>query len=143
MIAEEPFDIGGTAIDPQDILSDDLIGKIKGLNPDLGVAGKDPFYDRYAAYRDEIENAELIVIDANALNRSSVMNLDLSGDFSGIEQLPSDYYQLAGDTLAIAFDPFEFGADTPDCGYEGFGEDIGGYCEFSDTEFSDLTNGIY
>ena len=148
MTIEEPMDFGGNQILAQDLISDDLICKIKGLNPDLGrpmdeFGRGDPYYSRYAAYRDEIENAELIVIDANALNRSSVMNLDLSGDFSGIEQFPSDYYQLAGDTLAIAFDPYEFGIDSPDCSIEGLGEDIGGYCEFSSTELSDLSNGIY
>lgn len=140
MIAEEPFDIGGTAIDPQDILSDDLIGKIKGLNPDLGVAGKDPFYDRYAAYRDEIENAELIIIDANTLNRSSIMNLDLSGDTAGIDDLPSDYYQLCEDSLEPAFGS-EFGYwdcdfDNPD---EGFSE----YTDWGDTEYSEYSDGLY
>ena len=84
MVEEEPMDFGGTQIDIQDVISDDLISRIKGLNPDLGVEGKDPLYKRYAQYRDEIENAELIIIDANSLNRSSIMNLDLSGDISGI-----------------------------------------------------------
>ena len=139
MIAEEPFDIGGTAIDPQDILSDDLIGKIKGLNPDLGVAGKDPFYDRYAAYRDEIENAELIIIDANTLNRSSIMNLDLSGDTSGIEDMPSDYFQLREDTLEPAYG-YDFGVWDCDCNPdEGF-ED---FSNWGDTEFSEYSNGLY
>lgn len=139
MVEEEPFDIGGTAIDPQDILSDDVICRIKGLNPNLGIEGKDPFYEHYAAHRDEIENAELIVIDANALNRSSIMNLDLSGDVSGIDDLPSDYFQLRDDTLEPAysddFDIFDCECNSDD----GFGD----FTSWGDTEYSEYTNGIY
>lgn len=42
---------------PPDILPDDLVGKIKDLNPDL-VARDDSVYDSYSEYRDEIENAK-------------------------------------------------------------------------------------
>lgn len=140
MVEEEPFDIGGTAIDPQDILSDDLICKIKGLNPDLGVPGKDPFYERYAAHRDEIENAELIVIDANALNRSSIMNLDLSGDTSGIDELASDYFQLREDTLEPAFgDEFDYFDCEEGNSDEGFGE----FSAWGETEYSEYSDGAY
>lgn len=140
MTLEEPMDFGGTPIDIQDVISDDVISRIKGLNPDLGVEGKDPLYDQYAKYRDQIENAELIIIDANSLNRSSIMNLDLAGDMSGVEELPSDYFQLREDTLEIAFGADEFGID--DMGtneYEGFEN----FSAFSDTEFSPFTNGVY
>lgn len=139
MVEEEPMDFGGTQIDIQDVISDDLISRIKGLNPDLGVEGKDPLYKRYAQYRDEIENAELIIIDANSLNRSSIMNLDLSGDISGVEDLPSDYFQLKDDTLELAFGN-DFGID--DCGtnqYEGFEE----FSSFGDTEYDMYCDGSY
>lgn len=140
MVEEEPFDIGGTAIDPQDILSDDLICKIKGLNPDLGVPGKDPFYERYASHRDEIENAELIVIDANALNRSSIMNLDLSGDTSGIDDLASDYFQLKDDTLEPAYgDEFDWFDAEETNSDEGFSD----FTPWGETEFSEFSNGDY
>jgi hypothetical protein len=139
MVVEEPMDFGGTSINIEDIISDDVISKIKGLNPDLGVEGKDPLYDRYAQYRDEIENAELIIIDANSLNRSSIMNLDLSGDMSGVEELPADYFQMRDDTLEFAFgDPFDIN-DIGGNEYEGFEE----FSAFGETEFSPFTNGIY
>jgi hypothetical protein len=140
MTLEEPMDFGGTPIDIQDVISDDVISRIKGLNPDLGVEGKDPLYDQYAKYRDQIENAELIIIDANSLNRSSIMNLDLAGDMSGVEELPSDYFQLREDTLELAFGCDEFGID--DIGtneYEGFEN----FTAFGDTEYSPFTNGVY
>lgn len=140
MTLEEPMDFGGTAIDIQDVISDDVISRIKGLNPDLGVEGKDPLYPQYARYRNQIENAELIIIDANSLNRSSIMNLDLAGDMSGVEELPSDYFQLREDTLEIAFGCDEFGID--DVGtneYEGFE----GFTAFGETEFSYYSNGMY
>ena len=57
MTIEEPMDFGGNQILAQDLISDDLICKIKGLNPDLGrpmdeFGRGDPYYSRYAAYRD-------------------------------------------------------------------------------------------
>ena len=140
MTLEEPMDFGGTPIDIQDVISDDVISRIKGLNPDLGVEGKDPLYDQYAKYRDQIENAELIIIDANSLNRSSIMNLDLAGDMSGVEELPSDYFQLREDTLELAFGCDDFGID--DIGtneYEGFEN----FTAFGDTEYSPFSNGVY
>lgn len=143
MTKEEPMDFGGSPIDIQDCISDDLISRIKGLNPDLGVAGKDPLYEHYAQHRDEIENAELIIIDANSLNRSSIMNLDLFGDISGVEDLPSNYFQLREDTLEYAFGNDDFDCDWEDCSYEGFGKDVGGFCEFGDTEYSLESDGLY
>ena len=98
----------------------------------------DPLYSRYAQYRDEIENAELIVIDANALNRSSIMNLDLSRDTSEVDELPSDYFQLVDDTLQIAFGN-EFDVFTPDNEYE----ELGDFCAFGDTEYSPYTTAEY
>ena len=44
-------------LNPPDILSDDLVDKIKDLNPDL-VARDDSVYDSYSEYRDEIENTK-------------------------------------------------------------------------------------
>ena len=44
-------------LNPPDILSDDLVGKIKDLNSDL-VARDDSVYDSYSEYRDEIENTK-------------------------------------------------------------------------------------
>lgn len=137
MIQEQAMDFGGESILQQDLISDDLICKIKGLNPNLGrpmdeFGNGDPLYSRYAAYRDEIENAELIVIDANALNRSSVMNLDLSSDVSGIDDLPSDYFQLVDDTLAINYGSDEFDINVSPNQTEGF-ED---FCDWGETEYS-------
>lgn len=145
MVEEKPMDFGGASIDIQDVISDDLISRIKGLNPDLGVEGKDPLYDRYAQYRDEVANAELIIIDANSLNRSSIINLDLSGDISGIEELPSDYYQLREDSLEIAFGSDEFGPF--DCEtenqYAAENEVFADFTPFGECEFSEFSDGEY
>lgn len=143
MTREEPMDFGGSPIDIQDCISDDLISRIKGLNPDLGVAGKDPLYQHYAQHRDEIENAELIIIDANSLNRSSIMNLDLFGDISGVNDLTSDYFQLREDTLEYAFGRDEFDCDWADNEYDGFGSEVGGFSDFGETEFCLETDGVY
>lgn len=42
---------------PHDVLSDDLVGEIKDLNPDL-VAKDDSVYDSYSEFRDKIENTK-------------------------------------------------------------------------------------
>lgn len=137
MVEEEPFDVGGMKLDLSDCLSDDLIGKIKGLNPELG-SKSDPLYDRYAAYRDEIENAELIVIDANVLNRSSIMNLDLTGDTSGVHDLEPSFFQLIGDTLSYAF-----GHETSLSDFENPDEGMEEYCNWGETEYTPFSDGEY
>ena len=144
---EMSMDFGGESILQQDLVSDDLICKIKGLNPNLGrpmdeFGNGDPLYSRYAQYRDEIENAELVVIDANALNRSSIMNLDLTGDTTGIDELPSDYFQLIDDTLQIAWGADEFGVNDlygEQNEFNGFSE----FTAFGDTQYSPFSNGHY
>lgn len=133
MELENPVDFGGESIDKYDIISDDLICKIKNLNPVLGTPD-DPMYDRYKQYRDEFENAELIVIDANALNRNSMSSLDLSGTYGSVDDLPSNFFQLALDTLDILFGKDEFGINSKKNEYEGFEN----YTAFGDTEYSSL-----
>lgn len=140
MIKEEPMDFGGTPIDINDVISDDVICKIKGLNPDLGVEGRDPFYDKYSKHRDEIENAELIIIDANSLNRSSIMNLDLFGDIAGIEDLNADYFQLRDDSLELAYGIDEFDCDTGANEFDIFADE---YSAFGDTEYCIESSGLY
>lgn len=144
MVEEMNMDFGGESILQQDLISDDLICKIKGLNPNLGkpmdeFGNGDPLYSRYAAYRDEIENAELIIIDANALNRSSIINLDLSNDASGIEDLPADYFQLVDDTLQIAFGADEYGPLSADNPYA----EMADFTDFGETEFDAFSGGHY
>ena len=131
MELENPVDFGGDSIDKFDIISDDLICKIKNLNPVLGTPD-DPMYDRYKQYREEFENAELIVIDANALNRNSINNMDLSGSYGSVDDLPSTFFQLIADTLEIAYGSDEYGINSvknPNEGFEAF-------TDFGDTEFS-------
>lgn len=136
MELENPVDFGGETIDKFDIISDDLICKIKNLNPKLGTPD-DPMYDRYKQYRDEFENAELIVIDANALNRSSMNNLDLSGTYGSADDLPSNFFQLFADTLEIMFGNDEYdGINISQNKNEGFEA----FTEFGTTEFSSLNS---
>lgn len=133
MELENPVDFGGESIDKYDIISDDLICKIKNLNPKLGTPD-DPMYDRYKQYRDEFENAELIVIDANALNRNSINSLDLSGTYGSAEDLPSNFFQLLFDTLDIAFGKDEYNMNVETNENEGFEA----FTPFGTTEYSSL-----
>lgn len=138
MEMEASIDFGGVKLSSQDILTDDVICKIKNLNPKLGTQD-DPYYERYKQYRDEFANAELIIIDANALNKSSMSNLNLSGN-EEISDLPSNFFQLVADTLTIAFgkDEFRFAGETRNI-YPGFEN----YTAFGDTEYSSLSDGNY
>jgi len=144
MIEEKPIDFGGEEILTQDFVSDDLICKIKGLNPNLGkpmdmFGNGDPLYERYQQHRNEIENAELIIIDANALNKSSIMNLNLANDSSAVEDLASDFFQLVGETLMIAFGKEDYDLNittNPDKGFEA-------YSNWGETEFSPFVTDGY
>ena len=131
MVEEASIDMGGISISRDDILTDDLICKIKNLNPILGTP-QDPEYANYAKYREEFENAELIVIDAQALNRNSITSLDLSGAIAMIENMASNYYQMDenfevqyGDEFSIVNPmemPKEYIDAMPECAdYMGFG----------------------
>ena len=67
------------------------------------------------------------------------MNIDY-GNMTGVEELPSDYFQLREDTLEIAFGSDEFtyedaGTNT----YKGFEE----FSAFGECEFSLESDGIY
>lgn len=139
MLEEVSMDVGGMKIDSRDILTDDLICKIKNLNPSLGTPD-DPEYERYKKYRDEFENAELIVIDAQALNKSSITSLDLSGTTADVDPLPANYFQQIDETMGIAFgnDEFNF-CDDSENEYDGFSE----FSEFGETEFSPYSSGSY
>ena len=133
MVEESSIDMGGISISRDDILTDDLICKIKNLNPILGTP-QDPEYANYAKYREEFENAELIVIDAQALNRNSMTSLDLSGAISAIENMPANYFMcdenfntIFGDTFSIVEPqmemPKEYLDAVPECAnYMGFGD---------------------
>lgn len=139
MEAENPVDFNGSdVISKYDILSEDLICKIKNLNPVLG-SPDDPYYPIYEKYRDEMDNAELIIVDANALNRSSVNNLDLSGD-NNADDLPSNFFQFITETLATAFGNKEFSSlDNSNNEYKEFKD----YSGFNDVEYSSLCGGHY
>lgn len=139
MEVENPVDFNGSdVISKYDILSDDLICKIKNLNPVLG-SPEDPFYAKYEKYRDEMDNAELIIVDANALNRSSISSLDLSGN-EGCDDLPSNFFQFVVETLATAFGKDEFSSlDNTHNINPGFEE----FSAFGDVEYSSLSGGHY
>lgn len=138
MELETGIDFGGEEISKYDILSDDLICKIKNLNPILGTP-EDPMYDRYQQYRNEFANAELIIIDANALNRSSISSLDLSGCSSdSVDELPDGFFQTVLNGIDIAFgSESHSNLDETHNMYPGF-ED---YEAFGDEEYSSLNFG--
>jgi hypothetical protein len=139
MEMEQAVDFGGEQISRQDILSEDLICKIKNLNPDLG-GPNDPYYAKCQAFRDELANAELIVINANELNRSSITSLDLSGRDTDVEELPPNYFQTIIGSLLTAFGNEEFSSLQPTHNmYPGFEE----FSAFGDTEYSSLSGGKY
>ena len=65
------------------------------------------------------------------------MNLDLSGDTSGVKELAADFFQLIEDTLQLAF------GDDINCYDEREDDAMEGFSNWGKTDFSILTDGVY
>lgn len=77
------YDFGGKELQVSEVINDTLLGTIQGLNRDLGTPN-DPYYNELKSFIDEVNDAELVLIDPNILARSSYDDMDLSGLSSNI-----------------------------------------------------------
>ena len=92
-------DLGGVQPDPAELYHEELIAWVNDLNPDLGTEN-DPFYNEYKAFKDEINNAKIITLDAEAYKPSNKYDeIDLSGEDKPIADLSALYMMFMGTIL--------------------------------------------
>ena len=72
-------DIGGNAIAMKELVSDELIGYIENLNPNLGVKGKDPYYDMFEEFRSNISDSAIYKLDRQNISKGQLDDIDLTG----------------------------------------------------------------
>lgn len=87
-------DLGGVEIDPVELVTDELIGFVENLNPQLGKEG-DPYFNEYTAFINEINSAGLITIDIDQINNAGRRfdDVDLSGT-DDTKEIPDAAYFL-------------------------------------------------
>lgn len=127
-------DVGGVELNSKEMISDELIGFIDGLNPKLGTKN-DPYHDEYQAFLAEMSNAGVVTIDPESISSGRFDDVDLSGSDEDVREIPDSHFaemdmsDLNALMLAAMCSPFD-------------GEDIDG-CVFSNvyaTPFGEYIN---
>ena len=112
-------DVGGVELNSKEMISDELIGFIDGLNPKLGTKN-DPYHDEYQAFLAEMSNAGVVTIDPESISSGRFDDVDLSGNDEDVREIPDSHFaemdmsDLNALMLAAMCSPFD-------------GEDIDGY----------------
>ena len=89
------YDFGGRELNVSEVITDELLGTIQGLNRDLGTPN-DPYYNEFKSFVDEINSAELVLIDPNILSRSTYDDMDLSGISSAVSTFAQSLLMAIG-----------------------------------------------
>jgi len=88
-------DISGNEIDPREMLTDQLICYVEGLNPDLGKAS-DPYYDELQSFLKEVSMSGVVQINAsNLYSTLGLEDVDLSGSENDIKDINEKEYYVA------------------------------------------------
>lgn len=82
---------GGESLDPREMLSDELIGMVEGLNPGLGKPG-DPYESEFAAFRDEMNNMGIVLIDAELMTVAKFDDIDFTNKEQDTKEIPEDAF---------------------------------------------------
>lgn len=83
-------DRGGIQPDATDVLSDELVNYLDGVNLTLGTE-KDPRYNEYKDFLNSIAEASILTIEPDQMSTGKYDDLDLTGDDdvkSGIVEIP-------------------------------------------------------
>lgn len=87
-------DLGGSALDPAELYTDDLIAWVDNMNTDLGTEN-DPHFGEYKAFFDEIKSAKIITLDADMVQPTTKFDeMDLSGENEPTPDLAKDYFMV-------------------------------------------------
>lgn len=79
-------DRGGVQPDASDILSDEVITYLDGINMTLGTE-KDPRYNEYKEFLNSIAEASILTIEPEQMSNGKYDDLDLSGESEEDSQL--------------------------------------------------------
>lgn len=95
-----PYDFGGRELFVPEVVSDDLIGTIQGLNRTLGTPD-DPYYPSYKSFIEEVRDADLVLIDTSILSRNSYDDLNLSGVSSNVQPFVDKCLMVANTLMTL------------------------------------------
>jgi hypothetical protein len=92
-------DLGGSSIDPQEMVNDELVGWLTNLSTDLGTPA-DPHFNEYQSFMAEINDAKIITLSADELKGAGGKydDLDLNADQS-VEDLSKAFLMFMGMAL--------------------------------------------
>lgn len=96
-----PYDFGGRELLVTEVVTDELLGTIQGLNRDLGTPN-DPYYNEYRDFLEEVHDADLVLIDSSILTKNTYEDMDLSGISSNVKPF-TGLFMLVKDSLDILF----------------------------------------
>lgn len=105
-------DVGGVDPSSKEMITDELIGFIDGLNPKLGTKD-DPYRDEWQAFMSEIASAGVVTIDPDSMSSGRFDDIDLSGADEEIREIPDSFYteidtsQITPLLLLAALTPFD------------------------------------
>lgn len=90
MNAVEFPDVGGYKINPADLMTEEMLGYIKNINPKLGTE-EDPYYNDYVKFKRELDDSEILTIDYDDINGGERFDdMDLSG--TETEDITEEYF---------------------------------------------------
>jgi len=84
-------DNGSADIDPREMLTDELICFVEGLNPALGT-DKDAYHGEFQSFLEEIAAAGVVTIDPESISAGRFDDVDLSGREEEVKDIPDSYY---------------------------------------------------
>jgi len=88
-------DVSGNEIDPREMLTDQLICYVEGLNPDLGKPS-DPYYEDLQSFLKEVSMSGVVQINAsNLYSTLGLEDVDLSGGDADIKDINEKEYYVA------------------------------------------------
>jgi hypothetical protein len=118
----ESTDIGGTALRPEDLLSDELVGMMNDLHHTVTTIDEnDPLYQQHIAFRQEIENRPIILalddikFEDSKDNISAIENVSFADtdklEFENVDGIDSSWFLVdfrqhpANYAMPLAFFP--------------------------------------
>ena len=91
-------DFGGHAVSWDNLLDKDVITYLNDLNPDLG-SEKDPNYQEFKEFMDEIERQEIQIISSKEIIDSNIDSVDIDSSQDVTTRTRDDYVSLSSNII--------------------------------------------